>query len=276
MTNKKFPKDYYLNLLKLVLTNYIYGEFETGAALALQKIGGLQVANFLKRWNLQLTYRKPFVKKERAIGSDWPAFAHTMIGIKGLDVIEFCLRDIIRKKIPGDTIEAGVWRGGASIFMKAVLTVFGETNRTVWVADSYAGLPPPNKHNFPHDATSDLHQVGFLAVAVDEVKNNFRKYGLLDRRVKFLKGWFKDTLPNAPIKHLALLRADGDMYESTMDILDNLYSKITPGGYVIIDDYYTIPACRQAVTDFRSRGSIFEKIRFISHVGGVYWQKKGP
>ncbi len=116
MTKKNFSSDLYLNLIKLVLTNYIYGEYEAGAALAQQKAGSEIIATLLKRWNLQLTYVKPFDKKKRSQGQDWPLFSHTMIGIAGLNNLQFCLRDILKNEVPGDVIEAGVWRGGASIF----------------------------------------------------------------------------------------------------------------------------------------------------------------
>jgi hypothetical protein len=84
---------------------------------------------------------------------------------------------------------------------------------------------------------------------MEEVKKNFEKYNLLDNNVKFLKGWFKDTLPSAPIESLAILRLDGDLYESTMDGLINLYSKLSKGGFIIIDDWGAFPACKQAVKD---------------------------
>lgn len=267
----KNNRDLYINLMKLILTNYIYGEHETGAALAYQKFGSRFVSRLLKRWNLKLVYNKAFEPKKRMFGQDWPIFAHTMVGVKGLDNLEFCLKEIIQKQIPGDVIEAGVWRGGASIFMKAVLTAYQDKKRTVWVADSFQGLPSPNI-KYPLDNTSNLHTVGFLAVSLEEVKNNFRKYNLLDKQVKFLKGWFRDTLPSAPIKQLALIRCDCDMYESTMDVLNNLYSKLSDGGFIIIDDYQTIPACRQAVVDFRQFHDINNKMHLIPN-GGLYWQK---
>jgi O-methyltransferase len=91
-----------------------------------------------------------------------------------------------------------------------------------------------------------LHKARELAVSLEQVKANFDRYGLLDDQVRFLKGWFRDTLPVAPIERLAVLRLDGDMYESPMDTLVNLYPKLSEGGYVIVDDYGAIPACRQA------------------------------
>src|SRR5205814_3171431 len=148
----------------------------------------------------------------------------------------------------------------------------GVTDRCVWVADSFEGLPPPDTGKYPHDAGDSLHEARELAVSLDEVKANFERYGLLDDQVRFLKGWFRDTLPAAPIERLAVLRLDGDLYESTMDALVNLYPKLSPGGYCIIDDYGLIEACRRAVGDYRARHGIGEPIHIVDGTA-VYWQR---
>jgi O-methyltransferase/8-demethyl-8-(2,3-dimethoxy-alpha-L-rhamnosyl)tetracenomycin-C 4'-O-methyltransferase len=93
----------------------------------------------------------------------------------------------------------------------------------------------------------------------------------LDGQVRFLEGWFKDTLPEAPIDHLAVLRLDGDMYESTIQALDALYDKVSFGGFILVDDYFLGP-CKQAVTDFRSRKRITDRIIDIDGKG-VFWRK---
>ena len=99
-----------------------------------------------------------------------------------------------------------------------------------------AGLPPPDA-NYPADAGDRHHTIAELAIALDVVQRNFAKYGLLDKHVKFLKGWFKHTLPRAPMEKLALIRLDGDLYESTWVALESLYPKLARGGYLIVDDY---------------------------------------
>jgi macrocin-O-methyltransferase TylF-like protien len=207
----------------------------------------------------------------REIGLDWPHQAHSMIGNKRmLNLWEAC-ETVIAEGVPGDFIETGAWRGGACIFMRAVLKAYGIGDRTVWVADSFAGLPPPDEQTYPHDRGSDFHEADALAIPVEIVQDNFRGYGLLDEQVRFLKGWFKDTLPAAPIGRLAVLRLDGDMYESTMDALRALYDKVSPRGYVIVDDY-TIPSCRRAVDDFRQARGIADAVHAIDQ-DSVYWRK---
>jgi O-methyltransferase len=191
--------------------------------------------------------------------------------MKRLENLQACVEDILRKGVPGDLIETGVWRGGATIFMRAILKAYGVTDRGVWVADSFSGLPPPNPDVYPADADDPHYTIGLLAVSLDEVKSNFEKYGLLDNQVRFLKGWFRDTLPKAPIKELAVIRLDGDMYESTMDALSALYPKLSQGGYLIVDDY-ELPGCKQAVDDYRKTNSINDELLQIDG-SAVYWRR---
>lgn len=207
----------------------------------------------------------------RQEGLDHPRVAHTMIGMKRLNNIQSCLEDVIAHNVEGDVIETGVWRGGATIFMRAILKAHDITNRKVWVADSFEGLPAPDEVKYPQDQEMRLHLVSHLAVSLEQVKDNFKKYNLLDDQVCFLKGWFKDTLPTAPIKKLAILRLDGDLYESTMQALIALYDKVSIGGYIIIDDF-AIQACNQAVHDFRAERNITQQLIPIDTCT-VYWQK---
>jgi O-methyltransferase len=211
----------------------------------------------------------------RAEGIDWPARAHSMIGLKRLQNLHKCVEDVIYRGVPGDLIETGVWRGGATIFMRAVLKAHAVTDRRVWVADSFDGLPPPDPASYPLDQGDTLFTERQLAVSLEQVQSNFRRYGLLDDQVRFLKGWFRDTLPTAPIERLAVLRLDGDLYESTIQALESLYDKLSPGGYVIVDDYGCIAACRQAVHDFREARRIDDPIRPIDW-SGVFWQRAQP
>lgn len=212
------------------------------------------------------------ISARRLEGKDWPRVGHTMIGLKRLENIQHCVESVITDDIPGDLIETGVWRGGATIFMRSILKIYGVKDRCVWAADSFRGLPAPNIAKYPDDEGLNLFEYKELAVSLESVKANFATYGLLDEQVKFLPGWFRDTLPAAPIEKLAVIRLDGDLYESTMDALVSLYTKLSVGGYLIVDDYGVIPACREAVHDFRDTNGIMEEIIPIDHAG-VYWRK---
>lgn len=210
------------------------------------------------------------VDPDRKKGGAWRKRTHTMIGNR-LDNIQFCVEDVLKNNVPGDLIETGVWRGGACIFMRLMLKEYGIKDRIVYVADSFEGLPKPNPEKYPKDLNDVHHIIDVLKVSVDEVKNNFKIYGVLDNQVKFLKGWFKDTLKDPPFEKISILRLDGDMYESTWDVLTNCYDKLSIGGYVIIDDY-ALAACHDAVDDFRAQNKIDEPIEYFD-AGNVYWKK---
>ena len=215
--------------------------------------------------------REPHNPSLRLTGKDWPVVAPTMIGVARLDNLQRCVESVLEDGIPGDLIETGVWRGGAVIFMRGLLKAGGVTDRRVWAADSFRGLPPPDAEKYPQDRGLHLEHYEELAVSLEEVQRNFERYGLLDDQVRFLEGWFRDTLPRAPIEKLAVMRLDGDLYESTTDALTNLYDRLSPGGYVIIDDY-SIPACRLAVEDFRRARGLTEEIVQIDWTG-VFWRR---
>ena len=270
----------YLDLMKKCLTCYLWGDkaaaFDAAYTKpALKRWIVQRLIRFFARRGLHLSRTVPFDPQARAEGKDWPASADTMIGLRRLDNIQICIERVLADDVPGDFIETGVWRGGAVIFMRAVLKAHGVTDRTVWAADSFEGLPEPSPDDYPADAGEQFIGYPELAVPIEEVQQNFARYGLLDDQVQFLKGWFKDTLPHAPFRRLAVMRLDGDMYESTMDALVHLYPKLSLGGFVIIDDYHAVPACRQAVDDFRAAQRIQEPIESIDWTG-VYWRRRQP
>ncbi len=214
-----------------------------------------------------------YVSNLRDRGLDWPAHAYSMIGSERMRNFRTLIENVIKAKIPGDVVETGVWRGGASIMARAVLAAHDARDRKVIVADSFEGLPPPDGSQFPADAGSAFHQFPELAVSLEDVKGNFERFGLLDEQVVFAKGWFKDTMPTLPTRKIAVLRLDGDMYESTIQPLEHLYDRISPGGWIIVDDYEIIPACKAAVTDFLAERGLNPTIVPIDGVG-VYFQKE--
>ena len=213
-----------------------------------------------------------FEPSYRDEGLDWPSTALTMVGRRRLHNFRVLVERAIHEGIPGDVLEAGVWRGGASILARAVLASHGADDRRVIVADSFEGLPPPSDE-FPADVGAEFHTLPELAVSLEEVQANFDRFGLLDERVVFLKGWFRDTMPLVDAEALAVLRLDGDMYESTIRPLVHLYDRVSPGGWVIVDDYQLMPQCEQAVRDFFADRRIDPPRHDIDHVG-VYFRKE--
>lgn len=274
MINK--PELLYLDLMKKALSFTIWPEPPVEIKplpthLPVIKQGISLITGILRSVNLVISRASSVSEADREEGRFWPAYAHTMTGLKRLDNIQQCIETVLRNNVEGDFIETGVWRGGTCIFMRAALAAYGITDRKVFVADSFEGLPKPSPEKFPKDKGDVLHRFSALAVSQEEVEKNFKLYGLLDEQVVFLKGWFKDTLPTAPIGKLAILRLDGDMYESTMDALNNLYPKLSRGGFCIIDDY-ALETCAKAVEDFRKEHGINAELHVVDWTGR-YWVK---
>jgi O-methyltransferase len=272
--------DLYLELLAKALTRSLYEDND--AIFGIETMFGVRwkeriaavIAAALRPANIELVRKRPYDAKAREYGRDWPARAETMAGLRRLANARFCIESAINDAIPGDIIETGVWRGGTSIFMRGVLKAHQIEDRTVWCADSFEGLPAPAPEKYPADADLHLEQYSLLAVDVNTVRRNFARYDLLDAQVRFLVGWFKDTLPEAPIKELSVMRLDGDLYESTMQALDALYPRLSIGGYCIIDDYGNIDACKEAVHDYRRSHQITDEILDVDGYC-VYWRRSG-
>jgi len=209
--------------------------------------------------------------ENRENGWDWPSTAPSMVGAKRMSNLRSECERVLKAGVPGDFMETGVWRGGACMMMRAVLKAYQIADRRVVAADTFAGPPAPSD-GIELDAGFEFHRYKEFAVPLAEVKAAFARYGLLDEQVVFLEGLFKDRLPTAPVETLALLRLDADTYESTMDGLVNLYHKLSPGGTLIVDDYYLFKAQREAIDEFRAGRRIADPIIQVDHFGG-YWIK---
>jgi O-methyltransferase len=265
----------YLDLLKKCLTRLVFEEpyFPIGFHPARHPLRAklLDTVQALARARGLELVRASSSRRDREEGLDWPMLAETMVGMKRLDNVQRCVTDVLVRGVPGDLIETGVWRGGVTILMRAILRAYGDTRRAVWVADSFRGLPKPSGR-YAVDIGSNLWQIEQLAVSQAQVRANFERYGLLDEQVRFLEGFFDETLPDAPFEQLAVARLDGDMYESTIVALEALYPKLSVGGFLIVDDY-ALDGCRAAVQDYRREHAITEPIEQIDWTG-AYWQRR--
>ena len=272
------PKGLYLDLLKKTLSYALWPEppmpfdhhRDVDTKNIFRKYLNPAVNAVLGMTPYRLMVDRKYAEEDRIRGKMWPGYADTMIGLKRLENLQACVETVLQNDVDGDLIETGVWRGGSCIFMRAVLKVHGDTRRKVYAADSFEGLPRPDG-KYPADMGDRHYAHPFLAVSQATVEHNFRKYGLLDDQVVFIKGWFKDTLPTAPIGKLSVLRLDGDLYSSTIDVLNALYPKLSPGGFCIIDDYH-LQGCKQAVNDYRTEHGISERMLEIDD-SGVFWRK---
>ncbi|MGJ4925557.1 TylF/MycF/NovP-related O-methyltransferase [Bradyrhizobium sp. HKCCYLS2038] len=269
----------YLSLLKAVLLN------ETGleTEVALDSLRGMtQVPSTFWSDTLydvpgKLGLALEEKRRVRAMGFDTlsgdpgRSLGYTMIGRKRLDHLEWCVTTALDEGVTGDLMECGVWRGGACLLMKAVLDLSGDQDRHVWLADSFTGLPPPSQ---PEDQGLDLSREHYpsLAVSRERVERAFADFGLLDARVRFLPGFFADTLAGCAVEQLAVLRLDGDLYSSTRQALEALYDRVSPGGFIVIDDYGGLGQCAQAVDAFRAARGITSPITMIDWTG-AFWRK---
>jgi hypothetical protein len=209
----------------------------------------------------------------REYGWDWPSKAFTMIGAKRMVNFRCLIENVIAHQVQGDIVETGVWRGGACIFARAVLKAYHIMDRKIILCDSFRGLPAPDASKYPEDASSNFHEFSELAVSLEQVKENFRRFSLLDDQVVFVEGLFRDTMPRLNLDAISVLRLDGDMYESTIDPLHFLYDRISVGGWVIIDDYEIIPACKAAVHAFLAERALEPELIPIDGVG-CYFRKE--
>ncbi len=213
--------------------------------------------------------------ESRINGADWPSCAHSMAGYKRLRNLADCMLEVLKNDIPGDFIETGVWRGGACILMRGLSKAANQEKRKTYVADSFEGLPPPNAEEYPADKGDTLYtRSDMLGITLESVQDNFRSYDLLDDNVVFMKGWFKDTLPQLKAKKFAIIRLDGDMYESTIQAIEELYPKLAVGGYIIVDDFGAVRGCKKAINDYRESHGITDPIEKVDWTG-VYWKKSG-
>jgi hypothetical protein len=207
----------------------------------------------------------------RVVGLDWPVNGLTMTGLERLDDLQKCVETIVRDEVEGDLIEAGTWRGGSSILMRATLDSLGERDRKVWMADSFNGFPTPDDEQFPQDRNLNLSLEDFLAIPIEEVRGYLERFGL-NHDVEFVEGFFEDTMPGLSDGRWSIARLDGDTYESTLLSLRALYPGLNKGGYLILDDYF-LPECRQAVEEFREENGIEEPIETIDWTA-ARWRKE--
>ncbi len=230
--------------------------------------GGMQIAGSRKASLLKKSWVA--IRKHRSL-------ALTLCGPASIDTLALLINTILEENIPGDLLEAGVWRGGMPLLMRAYLHDRKITDRRVWLADSFRGLPTDRgqmQEWRDRLASYLLGQLGQLAVSEDQVRHAFNRFGLLDSQVVFLNGWFHESLPQiAADQKFALLRLDGDYYESTRDALKPLYPKLSPGGFIIIDDYGLPFGCRRAVDEYRAAHGILAPLQFINQQS-VYWRKE--
>ena len=249
-------KSAYLEMLKDFVSGVIYGKEEMSVWPSLGN-ELLSVVNFNQ--------------SNRVRGLDWTYLGSTMTGLERINNVQKLISQVVQDNVPGDYLEAGVWRGGSSVFARGVLRALNQGQRKSYVCDSFRGLPPGNKQLHPHDTNWD--NTPYLEVSEMDVATSFREASLLDENVIFVKGFFNDSLKPLAQKvgSMAILRLDSDLYESTVDILYHFYDKLSVGGYVIVDDWDGFPS-KVACEDFLAVHKVEPEFVRIDEIS-VYWQK---
>ncbi len=210
---------------------------------------------------------------------------YTLVGVGGLEATDRLARAVVADAIPGDFVELGVARGGCAALLGSTLfenAHQGVIGRRLWLFDSFEGLPAPTDEDYSGEGgerTTGDHirplGVGDCLGTLDDVQDLLlRRFRYPADRVRFVKGWFQDTIPvvRDEIGRIAVLRMDGDWYESTRTCLEGLYDKVVPGGAIIIDDYEACYGCERAVTEFLDARQL-EVDMHLDGRGGSYFRK---
>ena len=204
---------------------------------------------------------------------------YTMVGLNGLAVTYNTCIEMNKKNIEGDFVELGVARGGCAALMgEAVFNESISVKRKLWLFDSYEGLPEPTEEDFKDNKTGNHARPlpkGSCFGALEEVQNlMFNVKYFPKEKIKFIKGWFDKTVPveRDNIEKIAVLRIDGDWYESVKTCLDGLYDKVSTGGVIISDDYQSCYGAEKAVNEFIEKRNLNVKV-ILDGRGGCYWYK---
>ena len=204
-----------------------------------------------------------FKPSRRLCGDDWPCTGYTMVGIVRLMNVAALLKSVVDDGVQGAFAELGVWRGGTCIFARKLLDLLSQGGRRVEVFDAFESLPGYGK------------SADFLMNSQDSVKENFRLAGAPLDRTHFHKGLFKDSVPAFSREHsgsIAILRVDGNFYDSYQDAMYYLYERVPVGGYVIFDDIMSHPAVMRFWNDFRADQGVVETlVRIDAH--SAYFRK---
>src|SRR6266478_7907173 len=197
---------------------------------------------------------------------------YTLVGPERVHSLFVLAQRVEEEKIPGDVIECGVCNGGTA----AVLARFAtrsRLNRTVWLLDSFEGMPKPTENDGVSalGRTAESH-VGQEVGDVQKVKQILRHVGADMTRIKIVPGWFQDTFPSVTAKQIAILNIDADWYQSVKLCLETFYDRVVPGGFVSLDDYGHWPGCRKAVDEFFQARELPYKLHQVDY--SAHWFQK--
>ena len=249
-----------MNLIKLTSTDFLAGR------ILLSGKGLLDLLWFL--------IRNPQAKSLRLAALILQLIPkYTKVSVKRLINLYRLVQKINKLNLPGDIVECGVWNGGSAAIMGVAdrdATTSSKV-RKLWLFDSFRGLPPPS--NKDGKQARETYFQGWCQGEPEKVERIFRRFRLSLQHVNTVAGWFDETLQTADIQTIALLHIDADWYASVKIVLENFYDKVVEGGFVVLDDYWRWPGCREAVTDYLREHQIQGVVLKQVDLHGVYFQK---
>ena len=206
------------------------------------------------------TYRRGRVAHRRLYHG-----GYTMLGSRRGRTLHRLAAKVEDDAVPGAFVDCGVWNGGSTILM-----ALGASGRELWAFDSFEGLPTPTEV----DGELSFQYIGACLGSEDRLREGISRYAD-GERLHIRPGWFQDTLAQAAaeVGPIALLHCDGDWYESVRLTLDVFYPLVSPGGYIVIDDYGTWPGAKHATDEYRREVGDRGWLRRIDHTGR-YWRKR--
>ncbi len=202
-------------------------------------------------------------------------FPYTNMGRARLAALQACMDTVRTENVQGDIVEVGTGRGGGGIFLRGYLDAYEMLESTVWIADEFRASPP-GQTTGAWDQETDVIPGGGpgfpdLWPDLNNVRDGFKRYDLLDKRVRFAQGPVAQSLATEPIGKVSLIRIGEGITDDARVALDLLYPKLAVGGFVVIDRY-NAPRVQKAVDAFRSEHGIEEQLERVDWAGAT-WRK---
>jgi hypothetical protein len=202
---------------------------------------------------------------------------YTMTSPERIHALIEAVKYVIRRGIPGDIVECGVWRGGSMMAAARTLLSMGATDRDLYLFDTFEGMSAPSEADvdlagrraatvLAGASKSDASSYWCYA-SLEDVQASLAKVGYPANRIHYVRGKVEDTVPAQAPQQIALLRLDTDWYESTRHELEHLYPRLSPGGVLIIDDYGHWKGSRKATDEFIAATPNFGLLTRIDYTG---------
>jgi O-methyltransferase len=196
---------------------------------------------------------------------------YTMVGLDRLRKLDELARAIDQDAIKGDIVECGTCNGGSGAILARV-ACRSPHERHTWLLDSFAGLPAAGEKDGPFAA----EYTGLCCGRMERVREVLERMAVPKEAVTLVPGWFQESLPHLPVERIALLHIDADWYDSVLTVLQHLYDKVVPGGYVVFDDFGYWEGCRRACEEFLAARGINVALTIIDGIGAYFRKPHAP